>query len=234
MQLDLLDNYISITNNSFVMSNSKTISTTDYYYSNDNINIDINSGSFYCEENISYKIYTKNGNTIYIQKYEFQFLNPQNYKNIEVIINSGEYQRLSNALTPEKDYLIRCIVDGRTEIITLPANTTKSIKEWINYMIDQINNIFNTNFWFYQNNLLQGHIQNLENHSITLNSINNRFIFINTGVGYLSSQPYKYYIDPINPTIIYLNNTNTGYFATTIQILNNSALCNYKVKTYPI
>lgn len=215
MQLDLLDNYLSITNNSFVMSNSQTISTTDYYYSNGNINIDVDSGSFYCEENISYKIYTTNGHTSYI-------------------INSGVYQRLSNALTPEKDYLIQCIVDGRTEIITLPANTTKSIKEWINYMLDQINNIFNTNFWFYQNNLLQGHIENLENHTITLNSINNGFIFINTGVGYLSSQSYKYYINPINPTTIYFNNTNSGYFATTIQILNNSALCNYKVKTYPI
>lgn len=234
MQLNLLDNYLSITSNSFVMSNSQTISITDYYYSNDNINIDVDSGSFYCEENISYTINTINGTNSYMQKYEFQFLNPQKLQNIEVIINSGQYQRLSNNLTPEKDYLIQCIVDGRTEIITLPANTTKSIKEWINYMLDQINNIFNTNFVFYQNNLLTGHIQNLENHTITLNNINSGFAFSNIGLGYLSSQPYKYYIDPINPTTIYFNNTNSGYFATTIQILNNSALCNYKVKTYPI
>ena len=137
-------------------------------------------------------------------------------------------------MTPEKDYLIQCIVDGKTEIITLPANTTKSIKEWINYMLDQINNIFNTNFVFYQNNLLTGHIQNLENHTITLNNINSGFAFSNVGLGYLNSQPYKYYIDPINPTTIYFNNTISDYFATTIQILNNFALCNYKVKTYPI
>lgn len=73
MQLDLLYNYLSITNNSFVMSNSQTISTTDYYYNDNNINIDVNSSSFYCEENISYTIYTINGINSYMQKYEFHF-----------------------------------------------------------------------------------------------------------------------------------------------------------------
>ena len=229
MQLEQLNNYNPVNNNAFVMTNSVTIN--DIYYNNESSNITTANGTISINENTFYSIYDLRYNLKTIQEYQISFNNFKQLQKCQAVVFSGNPDRLSNMISYSSDVQIKCTINDVTETITFPANISKSGNGWINYMIAEINNLFGTSFSFYQNNLMQGYIQN-NGYNIVINDVTTNFQWNgNFLLGYMHGNTEIYDIDPVNPSVInYIFATTTEFNATCIKIIGNSCDCSYKVK----
>lgn len=229
MQLTLIDNYVPISDNAFIMSNSSSIN--DIWYNNDKFSKYTTSNNIHCIDG-NYNILLSNRyNYLKYQVGEIYFSNPEKLQDYTVKINIGSLSRLdNNTLTYTEPVYVKCVYNDQSTTIALPVNVQEEPLYYVNYIIDEINKIFNSSVIFYRNNHYAGSLQGDSNCYIY--DINSGFLWNGRSLYGIMLQPkiYTYNVSPLENSKIQFIYLNTELFsATTLQVIGNNVDCNYTI-----
>lgn len=229
MQLTLIDNYIPISNNAFIMSNSSTID--DIWYDNDKFSKYTTSDSIHCIDGNYNRLMSTSYNYLKYQVGNIYFSNPEKLQDYTVKINIGNLSRLDyNTLTYSEPAYVKCVYNDQSTSISLPVNVQEEPIYYLNYIIDEINRIFDLNVTLYRHN----------HYVCSLRGNSNCYIYdINSGLLWsgqylagivLNPKTYTYNVSPLEDSKIQFIYLNTDLFtATTIQVFGNNVDCNYNI-----
>ena len=228
MQLSLIDNYIPIPDNAFIMSNSSSIN--DIWYNNDEFLTNSTSKNIHCIDGNYNILMTRTYNYLKYQVGEIYFSNPEKLQDYTVKINTGGVSRLEfNTLTYTEPVYVKCVYNDQSTSIALPVNVQKAPIYYENYIIDEINKIFNLSLTFYRNNHYAGSIQGAK---IDVYDINSGFLWAGQFLHGIMLQPktYTYNVNPLEDSKIQFIYIDTELFpATTKQVIGNNVDCNYTI-----
>lgn len=231
MQLTLIDNYIPISDNSFIMSNSSSIN--DIWYDNDKFSKYTTSDNIHCIDGNYNRLLSNRYNYLKYQVGNIYLSNPEKLQDYTVKINTGGLSRLDyTTLTYTEPAYVKCVYNDQSTSIALPVNVQEEPIYYVNYIIDEINKIFNPNpsVTFYRNNHYAGSLHGDSNCYIY--DINSGFLWTGRGLDGIMLNPktYTYNVSPLEDFKIQFIYLDTELFsATTIQVIGNNVDCNYTI-----
>ena len=229
MQLTLIDNYVPMSDNSFIMSNSRSID--DIWYDNDKFSKYTTSDNIHCIDGNYNRLLSTSYNYLKYQVGNIYLSNPEKLQDYTVKINIGNLSRLDyNTLTYSEPAYVKCVYNDQSTSIALPVNVQEEPIYYLNYIIDEINRIFNLNVTLYGHNHYACSLKNASNCYIY--DINSGFLWSGQylhGI-VLNPKTFTYNVSPFENSKIQFIYLNTWLFsATTIQVIGNNVDCNYNI-----